>query len=55
MAECLNTHRFLTLADARKKLKAWRRNHNEEGSHNVIGNRMPIPLQNIGGAPSREL
>jgi hypothetical protein len=29
-AECLNTHWFLSLADAREKLEAWRRYYNEE-------------------------
>lgn len=32
-AECLNAHWFLTLADAREKLEAWRRYYNEERPH----------------------
>ena len=51
-AECLNAHWFLTLADAREKLEAWRRYYNEERPHGSIGNKVPISLQNPGGAPS---
>ncbi len=29
-AECLNTHWFLSLADAEEKLEAWRRDYNEQ-------------------------
>jgi hypothetical protein len=29
-AECLNAHRFLSLADAREKLEDWRKYYNEE-------------------------
>ena len=29
-AECLNTHWFLSLADAQKKLEDWRKYYNEE-------------------------
>jgi putative transposase len=28
--ECLNVHRFLSLADAQAKLDAWRTDYNEE-------------------------
>ena len=51
-AECLNTHWFLSLADARKKLEDWRRNYNEERSHGAIGNNTPISLTKSGGATS---
>lgn len=43
-AECLNAHWFLTLADAREKLEAWRRDYNEVRPHSAIGNRPPISL-----------
>ena len=43
-AECLNTHWFLTLADARAKLEDWRRYYNEERPHGAIGQRPPITL-----------
>ena len=51
-AECLNAHWFLTLADAREKLEAWRRYYNEVRPHGAIGNKVPISLQIPGGASS---
>jgi putative transposase len=50
--ECLNAHWFMTLADAREKLEAWRRYYNEERPHGAIGNRPPIWLQKHDGDPS---
>lgn len=43
-AECLNTHWFLSLADAREKLERWRRHDNEVRPHGAIGNKAPITL-----------
>lgn len=51
-AECLNAHWFLTLADAREKMEAWRRDYNEVRPHGAIGNKVPISLHNPDGAPS---
>jgi len=51
-AECMNAHWFLTLADAREKLEAWRNYYNEERPHGAIGNKPPISLQNPGGVAS---
>ena len=51
-AECLNTHWFLTLEDAREKLEEWRRYYNEDRPHGAIGNKPPITLMNPGDAPS---
>ena len=51
-SECLNTHWFLTLADAAEKMEAWVRYYNEDRSHGAIGNKPPILLQNPGGTPS---
>lgn len=51
-AECLNTHWFLTLADAREKLEEWRRYYNEDRPHGAIGNKPSITLMNPGDAPS---
>jgi putative transposase len=48
--ECLNQHWFLTLADAAKKLEAWRRYYNEERPHRAIGNKVPIALTKSGDA-----
>lgn len=49
-SECLNTHWFLTLADAREKLEAWRRYYNEDRPHGAIGYKPPIALMNPDGA-----
>jgi putative transposase len=43
-AECLNTHWFLSLADAREKLECWRRDYNEVRPHGAIGNKTPAAL-----------
>jgi len=51
-AECLNTHWFMSLADASEKLEAWRRYYNEERPHGAIGHKTPITLLNHGGATS---
>lgn len=49
-AECLNTHWFLSLADASKKLGDWR--NYEERPHGAIGNKPPIALLNRDGVTS---
>ena len=51
-AECLNTHWFLTLADARDKLEEWCRFYNQDRPHGAIGNKPPITLMNPGVVPS---
>ena len=51
-AECLNTHWFLTLADAVEKLEAWRRYYYEERPHGAIGNKVPIMLAKSGDITS---
>jgi putative transposase len=48
-AECLNTHWFLSLADAREKLEAWRRCYNEDRPRGAIGYKAPIALMNSNG------
>src|SRR3984893_2377831 len=35
--ECLNAHWFLSLADAKSKIEAWRRQYNESRPHTVLG------------------
>jgi putative transposase len=35
--ECLNAHWFLSLADARSKIEAWRRQYNESRPHTALG------------------
>ena len=47
--ECLSAHWFLTLADAREKMEAWRRFYNEDRPHSAIGYNVPIALTNHGG------
>ena len=50
--ECLNTHWFLSLADAQEKMEDWRRYYNEERPHGAIGQKPPITLLNRDGAAS---
>jgi putative transposase len=45
----MNAHWFLTLADAREKLEAWRSSCNEERPHGAIGNEVPISSRNPDG------
>jgi transposase InsO family protein len=52
MAECLNLHRLLTLADVAEELKAWRRYFSKERRHGAIGNKVPIMLTKSGGFTS---
>ena len=40
-AECLNASWFLSLADARDRLEAWRREHNQERPHGSLRNLTP--------------
>ncbi|WP_428833828.1 IS3 family transposase [Methylorubrum populi] len=39
--ECLNANWFLSLADARSKIKTWRRHYNESRPHTALGWRTP--------------
>jgi putative transposase len=50
-SECLNTHWFLSLDDARQKMEHWRRDYNEVRQHSAIGNEAPISLLNGSSAP----
>jgi putative transposase len=54
-AECLNTHWFLSLADAREKLECWRRDYNEVRPHGAIGNKPPAALLHCIGATSTSM
>ena len=40
-AECLNASWFLSLADARERLEAWRREYNDERPHGALRNLTP--------------
>jgi len=35
--ECLDSHWFLSLYDARSKIEAWRRDYNESRPHTALG------------------
>jgi len=40
--ECLNANWFLSLADARTKIEAWRRDYNESRPHTSLGWLTPL-------------
>jgi putative transposase len=40
--ECLNTHWFSSMEDARAKINAWRRDYNESRAHTSLGRLTPI-------------
>lgn len=48
--ECLNEHWFLSLADARGKIEAWRRHYNEERPHSAIEWKTPAEFAREHGA-----
>jgi putative transposase len=52
-AECLNTHWFLSLDEARGKCAAWRRYYNEVRPHSAIGNQVPAALHRSAGDPGQ--
>ena len=39
--ECLNTNWFVNMADARRKIEAWRKEYNEERPHSSLAYRTP--------------
>ena len=39
--ECLNVHRFLSLADARATIEAWRPDYNQHRPHSSLGHLTP--------------
>ena len=50
-AECLNTHWFMIVKDARIKMEAWHRNYNEAGLYSAIGKKPAIsPLNGLSAA-----
>ena len=40
--ECLNTHHFVTLAEAQDRIEAWRVEYNTERPHRGLGQRTPL-------------
>lgn len=52
--ECLNTHWFLSLADARGKIEAWRRDYTECRPHTSLGWMTPAEFASSAGVkPAR--
>jgi len=39
--ECLNVHQFVSMADARTKIEAWRLDYNEHRPHGSLGHLTP--------------
>ena len=39
--ECLNVHQFLSLADAKAKIEAWRQDYNQQRPHGSLGQLTP--------------
>ncbi len=54
-AECIDQNWFLTLADARSKCEAYRREYNEERPHSAIGNKTPMAFMKSIEQPSRPM
>ena len=48
--ECLNANWFLSLADAREKIEAWRRDYNEHHPHSSLENQSPNEFVSTGRA-----
>jgi putative transposase len=45
-AECLDTHWFSTLEEAKGKIEAWRKEYNESRPHRALGERTPNEFAN---------
>jgi putative transposase len=52
-AECLNTHWFMSLDEARRKCEAWRRDYNEVRPHSALGNEVPAALHRATRNPGQ--
>ena len=50
--DCLNSHWFMSLADAAEKMEAWRRDCNEEHPRSAIGNKVPAARMKAAHASS---
>ena len=50
--ECLNEHWFLSLADARSKIDAWRSFYNEERPHTALAWKTPVEFAREHGSPA---
>ena len=54
-AECIDQNWFLSLADARLKCEAFRREYNYERPHSSIGQKTPMEFMNSIGNPSQPM
>jgi putative transposase len=52
--ECLNAHWFLSLAGARAKIEAWRRDYNESRPHTSLGWLTPVEYAAAATAQAAE-
>lgn len=50
VAECLNAHWFLVLADARGKVEDWRKDYSDYRPHREIGDVLPAAFKAAGSA-----
>ena len=50
-AECLNENWFLSLADAKEKIEAWRVDYNEQRPHSAWGSLAPKEFALSGQGP----
>jgi putative transposase len=50
--ECLNEHWFTSLADARQKIKEWRKDYNQRRPHSALGYRTPLEFEQATAASS---
>jgi putative transposase len=48
-AECLETHWFLSLSDAREKISAWRQEYNQRRPHTSLGFKTPVKFARMAG------
>ena len=48
--ECLNQSWFLSLEDAKEKIKAWRMEYNNTRPHGALGNISPKEFAMVAGA-----
>ena len=53
-AECLNSHGFMSLDDARTKMEEWRKDYTDVRRHSAIGNKPPTAFMNRLPAPRRQ-
>jgi putative transposase len=50
--ECLNTHWFLSLEDAREKIENWRQDYNHFRPHSSLGDRCPAEFAGQSHLPT---